>query len=148
MLDGFKTKAKRVGRQYGLRNVSPQKGHNLCLGCWIWWATLLFCSTHPPSLMIYPSIFFFFFSLMKSSMISSRKRERQKRGIRNDSQVQAEKQGTSYCCLGVSYHSKHSFSWIMLSCPLPCLPPFSGDRTHFMKNLMCGFLRIRNISHL
>lgn len=49
MLDGFKTRAKRAGRQYGQRNVSPQKGHNLCLG--------LLNMVSNPTFLLYPHSF-------------------------------------------------------------------------------------------
>lgn len=117
------------------RGMHHPKGIHSVLGCWVWWATLPFLSTHSLSHAISLFLYFFFLFLTMSSMISSRKRERQKRGIRGDSWVQkAEEQGTDYCCnsFGWRYHSKHSFSWRVLSCPLPCPPPFSN---YFMNAL-------------
>lgn len=48
MLDKFKTRAKRAGRQYGQRNVSPQKWYNLCFG-------LLNMVSNPTFLLYAPS---------------------------------------------------------------------------------------------
>lgn len=91
----FKTRAKRAGRQYGQRNVSPQKRYNLCLG--------LLNMVSNPTFLLYPPSFshdicalIFLFFLMKSPMISSRKGERQKRSMRSDSRVQQAEEGTGY----------------------------------------------------
>lgn len=148
---GLKQGQKGLGGSMA-RGIYHLKKNTVCLGLLSIVSNSNF-SLYPPSFshdISFNCLWVFF----KNSMISSRKGERQKRDIRGDSWAQqAEEQGTGCCCnsSGRSYHSKHSFPWMMLSCPLPCLPPFSNCfRTEYTswKTYLCGFLSIWIISHL
>lgn len=54
---GSKEEQKGLGGSRARGKYYPQRDTVYVLGCWVWWAILLFLSTHPPSFMIDPLIF-------------------------------------------------------------------------------------------